>query len=101
MYKSKKSIINGIENLANYIDGIDVYNASIVQELQNPGLTREPYEIKTYQYRPDLIAKEVYESEDYLGLLFLQTGLTLSNFKRGVILNLITKTDLDKVLRSL
>ena len=101
MYKSNKSVTSGIWNLTNYIDGSDIYNAYIIQELQRPDLSREMYEIKNYKYRPDLVAKDYYGSENYTGLVLLQTGLTLSNFKRGVILNLIRKDDLDRILRNL
>ena len=101
MYKSNKSVTSGIWNLTNYIDGSDIYNAYIIQELQRPDLSREMYEIKNYKYRPDLVAKDYYGSENYTGLVLLQTGLTLSNFKRGVILSLITKDDLDRILRNL
>ena len=101
MYKSNKSVTSGIWNLINYIDGFDIYNAYIIQELQRSDLSRETYEIKNYQYRPDLIAKDYYGSENYTGLVMLQSGLTLSNFKRGLILSLITKNDLDKLLGNL
>lgn len=36
-----------------------------------------------------------------MGLILLQTGLTLTNFKRGVILNLIVKDELNKLLREI
>lgn len=101
MYKSRNSITNSIWDLSNYIDNIDTYNAILLQELKRPDLTREQYEIKTYQYRPDLIAKDFYENEGYMGLILLQTGLTLTNFKRGVILNLIVKDELNKLLREI
>ena len=39
MYKSKKSIINGIENLANYIDGIDVYSDKTFKSFHIKGWT--------------------------------------------------------------
>lgn len=101
MYKSKNTITNGLWDLSNYIDNIDIYNSLLLNKLSNPGLTRELYEIKTYQFRPDLIAKDYYESENYMGLVILQTGLTLSNFTRGTILNLIVKRELDNILGEL
>ena len=36
-----------------------------------------------------------------MGLILLQTGLTLTNFKRGVTLSLIVKDELDSLLRNL
>ena len=101
MYRSNNKITNQIEDLVNYIDGVDIYNSLVVQELKNPGLTREPYEITTYQYRPDLIAREFYGSESYEGLVLLQTGLVLSNFTRGKVIQLIAKTELNNLLRKL
>ena len=101
MYGKSNKIITAIEELSNYIYEYDVYNAQILEVLQTPGLEKEDYEITVYQYRPDLIAEEVYGSRNYLGLLMLQTGLTLANFTKGTIIKLIPKITLDNLLRSI
>jgi hypothetical protein len=69
--------------------------------LKDPGLEREEYEIKTFEYRPDLIAQDFYGSTDYEGLLMIQTGTTLVNYKKGETLMLISKSNLDSLLRSI
>jgi hypothetical protein len=101
MYGKSNTIISKIEELGNYIEGYDLYNSELVEKLQEPGLDKKPYEITVYQYRPDLIAEEFYGSRDYMGLLMLQAGLTLTNFTKGSIIELIPKNIIDRILRSI
>ena len=101
MYTRANKVSSGIEDVVNYINGTDVYNSALIEKLKDPSLPREEYEITTFEYRPDLIAKEIYGSSTYEGLLMIQTGSTLTNFKKGITLMLIPKTSLDSLLRSL
>jgi hypothetical protein len=101
MYTKTNNVNSSLEDLTNYIDGSDVYNSKLVELLNDPSLPRDEYEIKTYEYRPDLIAREVYGSTGYEGLLMLQAGATLTNFQKGVTLMLIPKTNLDSLIRSI
>ena len=101
MYSRAKIVSSGLEDIVNYISGSDVYNSKLIELLKDPGLEREEYEITTFEYRPDLIAQEVYGSTDYEGLLMIQTGTTLINYKRGETLMLIPKNSLDSLLRSI
>ena len=101
MYTRANKVSSGIEDVVNYIYGYDVYNSKLIEQLRDPSLPREQYEIKTFEYRPDLIAKAFYGSTNYEGLLMIQTGSTLTNFKKGVTLNLIPKSNLDSLLRSI
>ena len=101
MYTRHNKIFSDLEDIVNYIDGSDVYNSKLIELLRDPGLPRKEYEIKTFEYRPDLIAKDVYGSTSYESLLMIQTGTTLTNFKKGTTLMLITKESLDTLLRSI
>ena len=101
MYNRANTVSSGLENVTNYISGCDVYNSKLIELLKNPGLEREEYEIKTFEYRPDLIAQDFYGSTDYEGLLMIQTGTTLVNYKKGETLMLISKSNLDSLLRSI
>ena len=101
MYTRADKISSELENIVNYVDGKDVYNSKLIELLRDPGLPREEYEIKTFEYRPDLIAKDVYGSTSYESLLMIQTGTTLTNFKKGATLMLIPKNSLDELLRSI
>jgi hypothetical protein len=60
MYTRTNKVSSGIEDVVNYISGYDIYNSKLIEQLRDPGLPREQYEIKTFEYRPDLIAQEVY-----------------------------------------
>ena len=101
MYNRANTVSSGLENVTNYISGCDVYNSKLIELLKDPGLEREEYEIKTFEYRPDLIAQDFYGSTDYEGLLMIQTGTTLVNYKKGETLMLISKSNLDSLLRSI
>ena len=101
MYTRANKISSDFQDVVNYIEGTDVYNSKLIEQLRDPGLEREEYEIKTFEYRPDLIAKEVYGSSEYEALLLIQTGSTLTNFRKGVTLMLIPKETLDTLLRNM
>lgn len=101
MYTRDKKVSSGIEDIVNYVEGTDIYNSKLIELLKDPSLPKEEYEIKTFEYRPDLIAKDFYGSVGYEGLLMIQTGSTLLNFQKGVTLELIPKNNLDTLLRSL
>ena len=101
MYSKANKVSSGIEDVVNYISGCDVYNSKLIEQLRDPSLPREQYEIKTFEYRPDLIAQDFYGSTDYEGLLMIQTGSTLTNFKKGATLTLIPKSNIDSLLRSI
>lgn len=101
MYKRNNKVSSNMEELTNYFDGNDVYNSLLLVKLQDPGLPRDLYEIKTYEYRPDLIAKDYYGSTSYEGILMLQAGITLTNLVKGTVLRLIPKENIDYLLRSI
>ena len=101
MYSKANKVSSGIEDIVNYISGCDVYNSKLIKQLRDPSLPREQYEIKTFEYRPDLIAQDFYGSTNYEGLLMIQTGSTLTNFRKGTTLTLIPKSNLDSLLRSI
>ena len=101
MYSKETKIFSGLSKLENYIEGDDIYNSKLLYFLNNPTVMRESYTILNYQYRPDLIAKDYYGDVSYQGILILQTGLPLSSYKNGVILQLIPKDILDSILSSL
>lgn len=101
MYKKVSRILSSINGLDNYIEGTDVYNSELLLRLSDQSLDREQYEITTYQYRPDLIAKDFYGDTSYEGLLLLQAARGLSGFTKGAVLTLLTKSALDSVISNL
>ena len=101
MYKRENKIIGSIENLSNYVEGVDVYNSELLHLMNDPELSKVPYEITVYEYRPDLIARDFYSSESYLGLLLIQTGLSLDQYTRGTVIYLLPKATLDALISNL
>ncbi len=98
MYSKNKTIQYQKEDLGNYIEGSDVYNSLLLLRLSDTSLPRELYQIKTYEYRPDLIAKDYYGSESYLAYILLQGGLRVQDYQKGIILRLIPKETLDSII---
>ena len=98
MYKKKGKTIVSIQDPANYIYGKDIYDSYLLDVINNPTISRERHEITVHEYRPDLIAQDIYGSSSYMGLLLLQTKKGLEEYKRGTILEVIPKTVLDKIL---
>lgn len=101
MFTKKQKLSSGLTGLDNYVNGIDVYDSMLLHLLSDPSYARETYEITAYEYRPDLIAKDFYGSVDYLGILMIQTKLTLEDYKRGVVLKLIPKQAVDILLKNI
>lgn len=99
--KSDKIVGKGIQSLSNYIQGFDVYNSLFLSYISNPDLTKLPYEITVYEYRPDLIAKDFYGSEDYMGILIIQASMSLSGFTKGTVLSLLPKETIDNIIDSI
>lgn len=101
MYNKPTKYTYTSEELSNYIEGNDVYNSSFLSIISNSALPRITYIISEYEYRPDLIAAELYGSSSYEGMLVLQTGLTLDKFVKGKKLEVLSKKTLDSILNSL
>ena len=98
MYTRPPRIYDNLTGLQNYIEGTDVYNSKLLFLLSQPGLETKSYEIKE-PYRTDLIAQDFYGSTDYADYVLLQTKLPISELKPGLIIDLITKRQLDSILR--
>ena len=98
MYTKNNSIISNKNELANYIEGNDVYNAALLLYMNDPRIERTSYTITAWEYRPDLIAKDFYGETSYQGLLMLQAGTSLEGYRRGYTIQLIPKTTLDNIL---
>lgn len=98
MYKKSDKVTNTNVDLCNYIEGNDVYNSKLIDILSNVRIPKRVYEITVHQYRPDLIAEEIYGSTDYLGLLLLQCGVSLDSYVKGAIITVLPKEELDRIL---
>lgn len=101
MYTKNSKITSNKQNLSNYISGFDVYNASILVYLNDPGVKKEYYEITTYTFRPDLIAEDYYGSANYEGLVVLMASRGLQTYTKGSIIQLIPKPVLDNILSNI
>lgn len=101
MYTKTNKINSGKVDLSNYIEGYDVYNSTLLELLNDSSIVRETYTINTYEYRPDLIAKDYYGSTSYMGILFLTCGAAYTSYKKGAILSLVTKKDIDSILEKI
>lgn len=100
MFKQNKTIKSNKTELANFIEGQDIFNSYLIAEMNKPGQEYTIYTI-TSNYRPDLVAKEFYGSEDYLGILLLQASPSLAAFKKGSTIKLLSKETIDEILTRL
>lgn len=102
MYKSGETRKSGSFNeVSQYIEDHDVYNSKLLRVLVDPSITRVSYMITKYEYRPDLIAEDIYGSSEYCGLLMAQLRLSLNGFVRGNVLRIIPKKELDNIILNL
>lgn len=98
MYRTSGRKTSSFQDLSQYVEGNDIYNSYILRKLDDPTIDKIPYLITTYEYRPDLIAKEIYGDSSYCGLLMTQCRISLSGYVRGTVLRVIPKQDLDKII---
>lgn len=99
MFKSgNSSKSESFEDLSQYIEGHDVFNSKLLRVLNDPSVTRVSYMITRYEYRPDLIAKDIYGSVNYCSLLMSQCRISIDGYVRGVVLRIIPKDYLDKII---
>lgn len=88
-------------DLATYIDGYDIYNSVILDRLKNSTAERVLYEITTYEYRPDLIAKDIYGDTRYAAFLMLSCSLALEDLYKGAVLTVIDPTEMNNIIMSI
>lgn len=101
MYKRSNKIISSEVDLSNYIEGYDLFNSVLIDLLSDTSLEKSTYIITTKEYRPDLIAEEIYGNISYTGILMLVAGLPYEGYQRGVSFQYIPKATLDIILRKL
>jgi hypothetical protein len=101
MYRKKNKIIMAKNDPSNYILGYDIYDSLLLSQINDTTLEKESYEITVHEYRPDLIAQDIYGSTSYLGLFLLQVKKPLTDLKRGTILSVLPKTVLDTIIKNM
>lgn len=101
MYTKGSSILSNKQDLSNYIEGFDIYNSKLISMLSDTSLDRDEYTITTYEYRPDLIAADIYGSAKYLGILLLTQSIGLEGYRKGVVLRVIPKVIVDSLINKL
>ena len=99
MFRKRKNITSERENLGNYIEGFDVYNSHLLLQLADPSLEKEMYQITAFEYRPDLIAKDFYGSDTYMAYVLLQVGMEIDGYKKGRWIEIVSKIDLDELIK--
>lgn len=101
MYRSSSKIFQSKQDLKNYIEDYDVYNARILDLLKEREDDKVEYVIKTFEYQPDLIAMDIYGSTSYTSFLMIIAGIGLESYTKGTILRILPKTVIDSVIAQL
>lgn len=102
MYKSGTTRkVSSFNEISQYIEGNDVYNSKLLRALSDPSIIKVSYMITRYEYRPDLIAKDIYGNTEYCGLLMAQLRISLSGYSKGNVLRVISKDTLDRIIMDL
>lgn len=86
------------EDLANYLDGDDVFRSSFLYKLTSPDVSRISYTVNLYEYRPDLIAEDFYGDSGYEGILLLQVEDGLGGLGKGSVLSLVPLDEINKII---
>lgn len=92
---------SSFEEISQYIGNHDVYNSKLLRDLSDPSLDKVSYMITRYEYRPDLIAKDIYGGTEYTGLLMAQCRISVEGYVRGEVLRIVSKETLDDIVKNL
>lgn len=84
-------------DISSFVDGYDLFNSKLITILGNV-VDRLYYTITNYEYRPDLICKEIYGSEDYLTIFLMLSGMSTEDFTKGSTVPYINKNVLDSIM---
>lgn len=101
MFTKSPKINSSRTDFSNYIGGFDVYNARIFDLIKEYDDQRILYKITTKSYRPDLIAKDVYGSSDYLPFLLIASASGLSYYEKGNTISIFPKNVIDAIIARL
>lgn len=100
MFRQNKTINSNKTELANFIEDKDIFNSTLLCEMNKPGMEKVIYTV-TSNYRPDQVALDFYGSENYLGILLLQVNPSLTVFRKGSVLRLLPKETIDEIITKL
>lgn len=92
---------SSFEGISQYIEGRDIFNSKILRDITDSSLNKVSYMITRYEYRPDLIAKDIYGSTEYTGLLMAQCRISVEGYVRGAVLRIVSKDTLDNIIKNL
>ena len=101
MFTKSSKINSSRTDFSNYIEGFDVYNSRVFDLMKEYDDQRVLYKITTKSYRPDLIAKYIYGSIDYLPFLLIACASGLSYYTKGNTISIFPKDVIDKVIARL
>lgn len=99
--RDKQKLTNNTKDIINYVDGFDVYNSVFMDLVKNSFYERVPYEIRTFEFRPDLIAEDIYGDSKYLGIFMITCGVGLEGLYKGAVISIIPKEILDEIILKL
>ena len=95
--KEKTKITAESKELSSYIDGIDLYNSRLMDLIKDSYEQRISYEIRTYEFRPDLIAQDIYGDSKYMGIFLLTCGVGLGGLYKGAVISIFPKYIIDDI----
>ena len=101
MYRKKDKIISSVYDPSNYVNGYDIFDSLLLTLINDPTLGKDVHEITVHEYRPDLLAKDIYGSTSYTGLLLLQIKGGLASLSKGSKIEVLPKSVLDIIIKSL
>lgn len=101
MFRKRDKMYISKRELSNYILGFDVYNSALIDYIRDPSVEKIYKVITEHEYRPDLIAKDIYGEDGYEGILYLTCGTSLENYYKGAIIEVISPNSLHRILQIL
>ena len=88
------------KELTNYIQEMDIFNSKFLSEFMKLDIV-SVYEITRFEYRIDLISKDIYNTDEFMSLLLIFNSTNINELKLGTKLNLFSEVDLNRLILNL
>lgn len=101
MYNKNKSIIKvSTLEIGNFMEGTDIFNSKFIYLFRKLDVDRT-YKVNIRDFRLDLLSESIFQRSNYGELILLFNGLTISELKSDLLINVFKLEDLVNLVSKL
>jgi len=99
-YNTSSNSNSSRSDITKYVSGNDIFNSQLLYEL-NRVTELIPYQIKSYQYRPDLICSDIDYPVEYEWILLFINKIDITEYRTGEVIYYIPRKIIDNLIQTL